>query len=102
MHVCQIFGIERKEPLKGGLFMTGAHWLFLCCIALFLSLMLCFSLLSRPRTRSYRAVSRMFWAAMALLGTQAAGMLALTPLSAAAVAALGAPGLLALLALARL
>lgn len=79
--------------------MTGAHWLFLCCIALAMGLMLCFSLLSRPQSRGYRAVSRMFWAVMALLGAQALGLLSLTPASAAAVAALGAPGLMALMAL---
>ena len=77
--------------------MTDAHWRIVLLLGLSVLLMLCFSLFSRPTTRLYRAVRRVFWASVLLYGTRLLGGPGPGPVNVAAVSCLGAPGLAALL-----
>ena len=76
--------------------MTDAHWKVMLLMSLMILLMLCFSLFSRPATRLYRAVRRVFWCGTLLYGAQLLGGPAANPAAVAAAACLGVPGLTAL------
>ena len=78
---------------REGLNMTEAHWTALLLTGLLLSLMLCFSLNARPRTRLYRWTRRVFWAAAFAYFGQTAGLISCNAATVSAMALLGAPGL---------
>lgn len=79
--------------------MTTAHYLYLAALAVWIVLLMCFSLSSRGSSPLYRWARRIFWAAAALLlggGLQFPGI---NPVNWAVASCLGAPGYLALCAL---
>ena len=80
--------------------MTREHWLFLLAIALFVGLLLAFSLMHRPQSRGYRWIQRCFWSFVFLQGCGLMGWVGLNPATWTISALLGWPGCAALLALA--
>lgn len=78
---------------REGLNMTEAHWTALLLTGFLLSLMLCFSLNARPRTRLYRWTRRVFWAAALAFFGQTAGLISCNAATVSALAILGVPGL---------
>ncbi len=76
--------------------MTEAHWKVTLLLFCLIGLMLCFSLYSRPQTRFYRAVRHVFWGGALLYFTRLLGGPEMNPVTVAAAACLGVPGVTAL------
>lgn len=76
--------------------MSDIHWMYLLLIGACTGLMLCFSLFSRPQTRPYRIIRRIFWSGVVLLCVHALGGPGVNPMNVTAVSLLGGPGLGAL------
>ena len=79
--------------------MTREHWLFLLMIALFIGLLLAFSLMHRPKSRSYLWIQRCFWSFAFLQGCSLMGWLGINPATWALSALIGWPGWAAMLAI---
>ena len=79
--------------------MTREHWLFLLAIAIFVGLMLAFSLMHRPKSKGYQWIQRCFWSFAFLQSFSILGWLGMNPVTWTVSVLLGWPGCAAMLAL---